>query len=222
MRAFFILVFLVSIASQSQASLRCDCTKIIGQCEASIKLKSVSGAKPSYSAEYAIQSTAPTCSKVSYYIDNTPHFNILTDTHWVEDSSFGTSPATPDTFSVIKCEVCQQSRQAQPSTEPLDQGIAPTNPFVGKWSGTLKWAMVKDPIAIHIEQGQDGGLSGYVTGKSGSSSFTSVTTNGNTLTYTFTGKDGGSYAYQLLITGKGQANVKSLGLLNFSGTVRKD
>ncbi|MDU9393535.1 hypothetical protein [Pseudomonas sp. zfem002] len=96
-----------------QAEPLCDCSKIVGQCTASINLKSVSGSKPSFMANYTITSSTASCSKVSYFIDGTPYFNVLAGTNKTDESTFGTEPISMKSFSGVKCEVCQgQASQA--------------------------------------------------------------------------------------------------------------
>lgn len=128
----------------AHAEQRCDCSKIIGQCAASIKMKSLTGAAPSFSANYAITSTAPTCSKVSYYIDGTPYFNVLTSSNSVEDSAFGTSPISMKNFSDIKCEVCapsvdQAARQGGGNAPSGDAQVGGTaKPARDQFNGTWR------------------------------------------------------------------------------------
>lgn len=207
----------------AHADSMCDCSKIIGQCAASIKMKSLTGSAPSYSANYSITSTTATCSKVSYNIDGTPYFNVLANTNTVEDSAFGTSPISIKNFSEVRCDICAKAGQQssapaeQPAAPQIDPSIAQ---FVGTWSGTLRWALASDPITIYIES-RGGRLGGRVIGKSGTSEFTSVRINGNVLTYNFIGKDGGTYSYKMALQGEHSAMVSSEGMFNFSGVVTK-
>lgn len=208
----------------AQAEPLCDCSKIVGQCAASIKMKSLSGSKPSFTANYTITSTTASCSKVSYNIDGTPYFNILAGTNSVEESTFGTEPISMKNFSALRCEVCASAANQQgnegarpPSVNQIDPRIAR---FVGSWRGTLKWMLFSDPVTIELEVRQ-GRLTGRVIGKSGTSEFTSVTVHGNSITYGFIGMDGGTYSYTMALQSEHSAKVTSNGSLSFDGVVRR-
>ncbi|QEY62510.1 hypothetical protein FXN65_10635 [Metapseudomonas lalkuanensis] len=207
-----------------QAEPMCDCSKIVGRCAASIKMKSLTGAAPSYSANFSITSTTATCSKVSYYIDGTPYFNVLANTNTVEDSAFGTSPISMKNFSDVKCEVCAVA--GQPSAAPVKQppaapAIDPSVArFVGSWSGTLRWTLATDPVTITVLS-SGGRLTGSYAGKSGSTPFTSARISGNTLTFSFIGVDGGTYTYDMDLQGERSAKVSGRGLISFTGVVSK-
>lgn len=105
------LMLMALLCLSASASLRaenlCNCQKITGSCSASIKINSVKGKAPSYSAEYSITSTVSSCSKVSYYIDGTPYFSILANTNRTNESTFGSSPINMKSFSGLTCQVCE-------------------------------------------------------------------------------------------------------------------
>lgn len=209
-------------AAVAQAESLCDCSKIVGQCAASIKVKSLSGSKPSFTANYTITSTTASCSKVSYNIDGTPYFNVLAGTNQIDDSTFGTEPISIKNFSQVRCEVCattgsQKGGGATTTPNQLDPGIAR---FVGRWKGTLNWLFVSDPVTIVLEVKQ-GRLGGRVIGKSGPSEFTNVDINGNSITYEFIGMDGGTYSYTMALQSDNSAKVTSNGTLNFDGIVQR-
>ncbi|NNJ15586.1 hypothetical protein CSV86_010220 [Pseudomonas putida CSV86] len=80
----------------------CDCRKIVGRCLAQIKfLKNRSAG-----ADYEVWSNADTCSKVSYYIDSTPHFTLFNHQSRVIEHSASLKKLSQDNFIVDKCEVC--------------------------------------------------------------------------------------------------------------------
>lgn len=125
----------------------CDCTKIVDKCSASISVKP-SGTKGSYSAELKIQSSAPWCSKVDYFIDNTPYFNILAGTNSDIDSAWGQRPITKDSITGIVCSVCKRvdtepsesesslpSKKNQPSSD-LGQMVVQRNLALADLAGT--------------------------------------------------------------------------------------
>lgn len=103
------LVLILALAGSSFAEPMCDCQKVTGSCQASLKLLSSSGEGKSYTAQYRITSTAASCSKVSYYIDGTPYFNVIANGNSAEDSTFGVKPITIKNFSGVQCVVCQQA-----------------------------------------------------------------------------------------------------------------
>lgn len=214
--------FLLAVNFHVQAEPSCDCSKIVGQCLASIKVNSVSGQKPSYTASFTIDSTSARCSKVSYFIDSTPYFNVLAGTNKVTDSTFGSEPISIKNFSEIKCEVCASTDSNQSTAESVrTPAVDPISAkFVGTWSGSLRWLLVSDPVTIVIES-NGGRLGGRVTGKSGTTEFTSVAIRGNTLVYTFVGMDRGSYSYSMSLNGDGTARVESNSGLSFAGDVTK-
>ncbi|MFK3779127.1 hypothetical protein [Agrobacterium sp. NPDC089420] len=90
-------------ADKKQAVTGCDFQKRAGSCTGTIRLKSTSGSKPSYAARFRVSSSAPVCSKVEYYIDNTPHQTILQMTNSADESTFGTKPISRDNFEVKNC-----------------------------------------------------------------------------------------------------------------------
>ncbi|WP_375738032.1 hypothetical protein [Pseudomonas boanensis] len=154
----------------AQAEPMCDCSKVVGQCAASIKMKSLTGSKPSFTANYTITSTTATCSKVSYYIDGTPYFNVLANTNTVEDSTFGTSPISMKSFSGLKCEVCasntaQLPQQGGVGAQPVGSSGASTasarEQFNGAWRTDLyvlriSNASAQPQIGYHFDRTESG------------------------------------------------------------------
>lgn len=124
----------VAMAQQTN----CDCREIVGSCQASIRMKPTGG-PGSYGAELTLVSTAPICSKVSYFVDSTPYFTILSRGNTDQDSIFGTKPITQDSLSEVKCQVCKQLTAVQPQT--------------GKESGEAKALQPSDALAGHWRDG---------------------------------------------------------------------
>ena len=113
----------------------CDCTEIVGACEASITAEPT-GSAGSYVAKLRFRSTAPLCSKISYYVDSTPYFTILSRGNTDEDSIFGTKPITRETLSEVKCQVCKQVSAVHPPGETKKESVpVSTSPFAGTWVG---------------------------------------------------------------------------------------
>lgn len=118
--------------------MNCDCTQILGACEASIRAKP-RGEAGSYGADLTITSTAPICSKVSYYVDNTPYFTILSRGNTDQDSVFGTKPFTQETLTDIRCQICKTHVVGAPAQPPApsaqDTNIQPPAlTLSGKWA----------------------------------------------------------------------------------------
>src|SRR6185503_16543448 len=114
-------------APAAAQQMNCDCTQIIGSCEASIRWEPT-GSGVSQGAKLRITSTAPICSKVSYYVDNTPYFNVLSRGNTDEDSVFGTKPFTAETLSGIKCQVCRQVSNVKPEISPAAPSVQASPP----------------------------------------------------------------------------------------------
>ncbi|VVE89408.1 hypothetical protein PBR20603_03377 [Pandoraea bronchicola] len=108
MRAVMALVVAVLSASAHAQGNNCDCQQYTAACEASINVVPTTSTKGSYGADLQIRSTAPQCSKVDYYVDRTPYFTILSQSHQGEDRVFGQKPITRADISSISCHVCRQ------------------------------------------------------------------------------------------------------------------
>jgi len=129
----FLAAIVVCVPAVAQ-QMNCDCTQIVGSCEASIRWEPT-GSGVSQGAKLRITSTAPICSKVSYYVDSTPYFNILSRGNTDEDSVFGTKPFTAETLSEIKCQVCRQVSAVRPQQESTSSPNQESSPYAGTWIG---------------------------------------------------------------------------------------
>jgi hypothetical protein len=81
----------------------CNFDKRVGSCKGTIRVNSTSGSKGNYAAEITVSSSAPSCSKVEYYLDSTPYTTILKAGSSDVESVFGTSKITKKSFSVGTC-----------------------------------------------------------------------------------------------------------------------
>lgn len=61
-----------SLVLPQAAHAECDFDKPVGGCRGKITIDKASGSKGSYSAELTVSSTQ-SCSKVEFFLDNTPH-----------------------------------------------------------------------------------------------------------------------------------------------------
>ncbi len=155
MKLFFAVVISAAAIPAFGQQFNCDCTQIIGSCEASIRWEPT-GSGVSQGAKLRFTSTAPICSKVSYYIDSTPYFNILSRGNTDEDTVFGTKPFTAETLSEIKCQVCKQMAAVRP--EGGERGPKPAaseasiSPFAGTWTGTERNILgARNPVTATFE-----------------------------------------------------------------------
>jgi hypothetical protein len=94
-------LFLFGTISVSAAE--CDFENPIGECKADLKIVSASGSKPSFSAEILVKSSVKSCSKVEWFLDNTPQTTILKSQSSEAESVFGTSAIEKKSISVQKC-----------------------------------------------------------------------------------------------------------------------
>ncbi|MBP2235250.1 hypothetical protein J2Z31_001742 [Sinorhizobium kostiense] len=92
----------LSPGSESSAT-ECDFQKRTGSCKGTIRIQSTTGGKGSYSAELLVSSSAPTCSKVEFYLDNTPHQTVLKLVNSAEESVFGTKPISKKSIKIFDC-----------------------------------------------------------------------------------------------------------------------
>ncbi|MBY4593958.1 hypothetical protein [Ottowia caeni] len=145
-KIFGLLALLFSGLTSAQVS--CDCSIVVGSCQASISVIPTASAKGSYGAELKIKSTSPICSKVSYFLDNTPSFTIITKGNIGEDSVFGQKPVTRQTISEVSCQVCQQvggdSQGTLPGSNQSGEIGRQASPLSGRWhnaacSGAPGW-----------------------------------------------------------------------------------
>lgn len=115
------IIAIASVWLINPAVAECDFQKEVGNCTGSIKLLKSGGSKPSYSAEIRISSSAPSCSKVEYYLDNTPNTTVLKSGNSAEESLFGTKPITRESISVTGCkQYAFAGELKQQKTERMD------------------------------------------------------------------------------------------------------
>jgi hypothetical protein len=99
-----------------------------------------------------VSSLAATCSKVEYYLDNTPCQTILRSSNGEAESLFSTKPIRKKNIDLNRCTAyldpgptrfCQWSR--------TDQGS-----FVGRWYGSVGWSLFKARLTLDINGGGGG------------------------------------------------------------------
>ncbi|MBB2495945.1 hypothetical protein [Aquipseudomonas ullengensis] len=87
----------------------CDCTVPQGACTASITVIPTGTGKGLYGADLQISSSAQSCAKVEYTVDNTPYFTVMARGSG-EDRIQGTSeePLNDARVKLLKCVICQK------------------------------------------------------------------------------------------------------------------
>lgn len=122
-RAIFIASCLFAIPSVSFAQ-ECNFDKKVGSCTGSIQILSTSGSAKSYSAEIAIKSTAGSCSKVEYYLHNTPQTAIIRSSGVEHESVFGTKPLKKSDIRVIQCTAYEGGGNGTAAAVPTPAQLA--------------------------------------------------------------------------------------------------
>ena len=155
------LALFVSISVQAQGT--CDCQQIVGTCSASISVKPT-GAAGSYGADLIFLSTSSSCSKINYYLENTPHFTILSNSPKGSDSAWGQKPFTRDMVTYISCEVCKRMDESSESkkTESPPVSLRPSFSLSGSWHVTATCSFGTGSSTWEIVHDQD---TGSITGK---------------------------------------------------------
>jgi hypothetical protein len=95
-----------SRAKGNSSKRGCDCTKAIGLCKANIKIL----AKLKTGVDYVVNSSETSCTKVSYYIDNTPYLTVLNNSNSSIEHSSGMKEITKNSFQIEKCEICAREK----------------------------------------------------------------------------------------------------------------
>lgn len=104
----------------------CDCSQTAGMCSATFKVKNITGGNsgPSHAADVELRSSQPRCSKISFFVDNTPYLSVLNNSNTVTENIFGTSPINDKTVSIDYCRICalkNAAAETQPDGNPLTQ-----------------------------------------------------------------------------------------------------
>lgn len=88
--------------AQTSSTGDCNCREEAGICTATVVVVK----KRTTGADFKVTSSAPRCSKVSYYIDNTPMLTVLNNTNSAMEHAAGLTEITNKTFEVESCKVC--------------------------------------------------------------------------------------------------------------------
>jgi hypothetical protein len=108
-----VIYLLSNVAFISQAQ-DCDCNQVVGGCTATYKLLNIYNDPQGINskAELQITSSVAACSKVEYFIDNTPHQTVLGNTNQAYESIFSTATITSKTVQIQACKICSSGGRA--------------------------------------------------------------------------------------------------------------
>lgn len=175
---------LAALSMPSPARAECDFQKPIGSCNARITIDSVSGSKGSYSAEVTVRSSAPSCSKVEYLIDNTPHTTVLKNKNSEAESLFGTEKITKRSIDIQKCTAYADARE---NNRTDDQASNSAEFFRGHWTGSAGILLFRGPVEVTIERIEGDRATGFTffPGDGSTEQVDGVIRNG-TLSYSYT------------------------------------
>lgn len=84
--------------------VECNCREVVGRCSASIKIVK----KREVGVDYLVTSSESRCSKVSYYIENTPYLTVLNNKSSTSEHASGLKGVLEKDFVVERCEVCSR------------------------------------------------------------------------------------------------------------------
>lgn len=199
----------------------CDFQKRVGACRATIEIQSISGSKGSYSAEVVVKSSAPTCSKVDYFVDNTPYRTILKSTNAEDESLFGTKPISKKSIKVTSC-MAFADRSNDQKQEP-EQAKGGSGSFNGSWTGPVGMMMMKAEMTLNLRVSGTS-VSGNSTTPNGEGYvIQNGRVNGNTITYTYQQPSGDGLA-SVRITRKSADSIAysaSASGITLSGTLSR-
>lgn len=127
-RSGAMIVVLIGIAMLSNpvgmgsasAQAACDCSRIVGQCQATFTLSNVRNdpARRSSAAEVQFRSNAPRCSKIEFYLENTPHITNTGNGQIARESVFGTAAISASAITIENCRICASGGSGNQSANP--------------------------------------------------------------------------------------------------------
>ncbi|MFF7710907.1 hypothetical protein [Pseudomonas sp. NPDC007930] len=91
--------------SPKRGAVNCNCTRTVGQCQATISQLKKTG-KTGY--QFRLASTEAQCSRVTYYLDNTPYLSVLNGKSVSIEQVSSLKPVRLEQLGVDRCEVCAQ------------------------------------------------------------------------------------------------------------------
>lgn len=184
----FIFALAVTL-SPTVVFAECDFGKPLGLCRATISIDSTSGSKGSYSAEVSVRSSAPSCSKVEYFLDNTPQTTVIKNGSSEDESLFGTKPITKKALQIKKCiQYALKGSEVKPSDGAADNAASGARFFQGRWIGSIGWGIARGSVTLDISVNGNHG-SGSSQSSVGGPQRIDGTISGNRMTYQHVDED---------------------------------
>ncbi|TBY80637.1 hypothetical protein [Rhizobium leguminosarum] len=213
------------LSSESSAA-QCDFDKPVGACRAAITVDSTSGSKKSYSAEVTVRSSAGTCSKVEYFLDNTLQTTVIRSGGAEQESLFGTKPITNKSISIQKCtsyaSVGDRATGGK-TTGSKGEAAADASFFDGVWQGPVGMLVFRAGLELELHANGNRVTGTSTAQNTGESFAVNGTVSGGVLTYTYTQSDNGHPA-SVRITRKSENSISYAGSgdgVTLSGTLTR-
>ncbi|MCS4089223.1 hypothetical protein [Rhizobium sp. BK176] len=147
----------LGVPAAAPAAADCNFDKPVGRCTGSVEVLSSGGSEPSFTAEIKITSSAPSCSKVEYYLDSTPQTTILRGGNSGQESLFGTTPILRTSIEVQNCTVYEDAAVGTKDTNDAKNSLKGTT-----WQFPLTdLETIKSQTVLHIEEDHAGVFKGY-------------------------------------------------------------
>lgn len=217
-RSGFILLSFFTVLPSVYAADECDCSVVVGKCSGAVEFIKGYGSNKNYGAEIMVHSSERSCSKVDYYVDNTPYSTILKNKTSEVESLFGTSPIKSKNVTFNACYVCKKTQSNTSTGNPASNAIKDVDKFVGTWSGERKTSLgFSASQTIRVEKVTDDTVNMAITvGRDNYQGRGKV--QGNILTF---GISGGCDGTMKLITQYTADYQCSLGIFSSSGLMKR-
>lgn len=210
---------LMSLSAEYVHAADCDFDKPIGKCTAQISIDRAGGSKPSYSAEITVRSSAGSCSKVEYYLDNTPQVTIIRNAGSESESLFGTRPITKKSIAVKRCTAYGKSKGSAGN----DKQAAGPEFFEGRWQGSVGMLLIRATLVLDLNVNGNRVTGTATAPHNGETYLIDGTVAGGVLSYTYAQPIGGALA-TVRITRKSANSISYAGSgdgVTLSGTLQR-
>lgn len=182
---FGVLLGVEQISAAPMSS--CDCSVRVGVCQGAIEFLKSYGSKPSFGAQFIVHSNHGQCSKVEYYINNSPAQTILVNKFEEQESTFGTSPIKESDITFKACYICQRTEKE--SSDPTADARPRENQNVLPGYLNGRWCTEGRPDQWNVWRVSGGTLyTQHANGTTGSFSFAVTGENTFTVDNTFAEK----------------------------------
>ncbi|MCS4089230.1 hypothetical protein [Rhizobium sp. BK176] len=218
MRRFILSIALLWLPTAAMAE--CDFDEKVGSCSATITINSTSGSKGSYSAEATVRSSADSCSKVEYYLDNTPHTSVIKNGSSTDETFFGQKPISKKSIQIKKCTQFASKGPGSKAAGKGDDQVAAAGPkyFEGRRKGFVGLLIVGGPVELDIQVSGNRatGISDFPSNNA--SERIDGTIQGNVLRYSYV-VDGDTQ--NIVLTRKTDKTLSYRGNAGISGTLTR-